>query len=190
MKRLVLLSIVVCLFVGCYSIPNVKPGGRFVPQEKTGRLLFTVNIEGDPAGLVFRTALMKYIIPGVIEWYNLKPGRNIIFIKVPAGPYKHEVVVDRSFKRVFTDFELEGATFTVENGVITYCGELTLALDESRNEYGNRVMNFRYAYRDAYPEALAYLRATYPEIPDTVIIRNECPELPEGYYRPVIMAGE
>jgi hypothetical protein len=77
-----------------------------------------------------------------------------------------------------------------ENGVITYGGELALELDESLNEYGNRVMNFRYAWRDAYSEAVAYLRANYPEIPDTVIIRNECPEIPVEYYRPRITAGE
>jgi hypothetical protein len=152
--------------------------------------MFVVNIEGDPAGLILRMMAMRQIIPGIAEWYTLKPGKNTIFIKAPAGLCKHDMILDRSLKRVFTDFALEEFTFTVENGVITYGGELMLALEESRNELGNRVLNVRYAWRDSYPEAVAYLRTNYPELPDTITIRNECPETSEHYYRPVITAGE
>ena len=181
---------IVCLFVSCYTIPNVKQGSRFSPQAKTGCLMVVANIEGDPAGLILRATGMRRFIPGIAEWYKLKPGKNFIFIKAPAGSYTFDALFDRSLKRVFTDFALEDFTFTVENGVITYGGELALELDESRNEYGNRVINFRYAWRDAYPEAVAYLRENYPEIPDTVTIRNECPEIPVEYYRPLITAWE
>jgi hypothetical protein len=181
---------IACLFVSCYSIPNVKMGSRFSPQAKTGYLLFVVDIEGDPAGLILRVYQDWWILPGIAEWYNLKPGKNFIFIKVIAASYKFDAVFDRSFKRVFTDFELEYFTFTVENGVITYGGDLMLKLDESWNEHGNRVMNFRYASRDAYSDAVAYLRTNYPEIPDTVTIKNDCLPMPEYYVRPFISAGQ
>jgi hypothetical protein len=149
-----------------------------------------VNIEGDPAGLILRAHQEWWILSGVGDWYNLKSGKNFIFAKLPEARYILDALFDRSLKRVFTDFALEDFTFTVENGVITYGGELALELDESRNEYGNRVLNVRYAWRDSYQEAVEYLRTNYPEIPDTVAVMNECPEISEHYYRPLITAGE
>jgi hypothetical protein len=189
MLRPVLPAIIACLFLSCYSIPNIKTGSRFSPQAKTGCLMFVVAVEGDPAGLILRATAIRQIIPGIAEW-RLKPGKNYIFIKTVPGSYRHDAILDRSLKRVFTDFVLEGFTFTVESGVITYGGELALKLEESKNKQGNRVMNFRYAYRDAYPEALEYLRTNYPEIPDTVTVKNDCPQTPEQYYRPFISEGE
>jgi hypothetical protein len=190
MIRPILSAMGACIFLSCYSIPNVKVGSRFSPQAKTGFLMFVVNIDGDPAGLIFRATAIRRIIPGVGEWHNLKPGKNYIFIKTAPGSYRHDAVLDRSLNRVFTDFMLEGFAFTVESGVVTYGGELVLELVESRNKHGSRVMNFRYAYRDAYPEALEYLRTNYPEILNTAALRNDCPKIPEQYYRPFISAGE
>jgi hypothetical protein len=151
--------------------------------------MFVANIEGDPAGLILRATLIREL-PRLAEWYKLKPGKNFVFIKVLPGSYKLDTVFDRSFKRVFTDFALEEFTFTVEKGAITYGGELVLAPDESLNEFGNRVLDVRYAYRDSYPEAVAYLRTNYPELPDTIAVRNDCPETSEHYYRAVIAAGD
>jgi hypothetical protein len=190
MMRSVLLAMAACFFVSCYSIPNIKAGSRFSPQAKTGYLMFVVDIEGDPAGLILRAYQDWWILPGVADWHNLKTGKNFIFIKVIAASYKFDAIFDRSLKRVFTDFALEDFYFTVENGVITYGGDLMLKLDESRSEHGSRILNVRCAYRDAYPDAVAYLRTNYPEIPDTITIRNQCPETSEHYYRPVITAGD
>jgi hypothetical protein len=189
MMRPVLLATIICLLVSCYSLPNVKKGSRFSPQAKTGYLMFVVNVEGDPAGLILRATLIREL-PRIADWHKLKPGKNFVFIKAPAGSYKLETVFDRSFKRVFTDFALEEFAFTVEQSVVTYGGELVLAPDESLNKFGNRVLDIRYSWRDSYPEAVAYLRTNYPELPDTIAVRNECPETSEHYYLAVIAAGD
>jgi hypothetical protein len=178
------------VFSSCVSIPNIHSDSRVSPADKTGYLFLEIDIQGDPDGLVFGIARTDAFLVTVGEWRGLKAGRNIIFVKAPAGKYALDTIFDRSLKRVFTDFALETFPAAVKNGVITYTGKLLVDVSETVNEYQNKVVDIRYSWRDEYAGALEYIRTAYPGIPDTVHVLNECPDVPEGrYYRSIVLWG-
>jgi hypothetical protein len=179
-----------CIFASCYSIPNIHPDSRVSPADKTGCLSLEVDIQDDPAGLVFRITKTRRLIKGSAEWYNLKTGKNIIFVKAPAEEYTLNMVLDRSLKRVFRDFSLEEFPVAVRNGVITYAGTSLVDVSETVNEYQNNVVDFQYSWLDAYADAVEYIRTVYRGIPDTVHVLNESPDIPQDrYYKPTVVWG-
>ncbi|MDR2247117.1 MAG: hypothetical protein LBE17_10710 [Treponema sp.] len=185
-----------CAFTSCYSIPNVRGKNRFSPEEKNGYLLMRVITPEDPSGLIFRITKIRRFPPGIAEWHNLKAGENFIFIKAPPGEYAVNYVFDRSFKRVFTDFELKDFDlsdwlFTLESGVIAYLGDLVVVeLAESVNVYGNRIVDFKYTWQDNYDGVVSYVRDRYGGIPEDMPFVNQSLQAPaDTRYEPIITGG-
>ncbi|MDR2516068.1 MAG: hypothetical protein LBC88_01655 [Spirochaetaceae bacterium] len=179
-----------CIFSSCFSFPNISPKSRFTSAAKTGYLLLDVHITGNPSGLAFRITQTGRFLGGVADWYGLKSGSNIIFVKAPEGIYTLNKILDRSPKRVFTDFALEEFPVTVENGMITYAGRLLVDISETVNVHRSRIAVVRYSGLDAYDDAAEYVRTVYRELPGTIPVLNGCPGLPEGrYYTPTIVWG-
>lgn len=174
-------AIFALLLVSSCATVNVKQDGFLISNKHEGYLLATVQIDrpGWQVTIFPRNSRADYgsFSQAVAVFDRLKVGRDLIFIKLPAGEYTFKYVYKKPFA-----FEMKDCIFKIAENTICYVGDLEIHVTNNSSIFPA----FEYRYVDSFGDSSDALKASYPMIASKYqIINNFLDSFSRDFLQPI-----